>query len=81
LEFSPAAGSSKSLEEIFDEVESVPILQILPLTREIATEAGSLGSLRDPADRAIVATARVHWLKLMTSDRRIIDSKLAPVIV
>jgi PIN domain nuclease of toxin-antitoxin system len=36
--------------------------------------------LRDPADQAIVATARVHRLKLVTSDQRIIESKLVPVI-
>lgn len=35
---------------------------------------------RDPADRAIVATARVHRLRLVTSDQRIIESKLVPVI-
>lgn len=70
----------KSLAEIFDDLESSPVLEVLPLTREIATEAGYLGNLRDPADRAIVATARVHGLRLVTSDQRIIESKLVPVI-
>jgi len=37
-------------------------------------------ALRDPADRAIVATARVHRLRLVTSDQRIIESKLVLVI-
>ena len=40
----------------------------------------SLGNLRDPADRAIVATARVHRLSLVTSDQRIIKSGLIPVV-
>jgi PIN domain nuclease of toxin-antitoxin system len=31
-------------------------------------------------DRAIVATARVHQLTLLTSDHRIIKSNLVPVI-
>jgi hypothetical protein len=31
-------------------------------------------------DRAIVATARVHGLTLLTSDERIVDSKLVRVI-
>jgi PIN domain nuclease of toxin-antitoxin system len=31
-------------------------------------------------DRVIVATARTHRLKLVTSDQRIIDSQLVPVI-
>ena len=43
---------------------------------EIASEAALLSNLRDPADRAIVATARVHRLGLVTSDQRIIESKL-----
>jgi PIN domain nuclease of toxin-antitoxin system len=36
--------------------------------------------LHDPADRAIVCTARVHSLRLVTSDRRIVDSNLVSVI-
>ena len=53
----------------------------LPLTFEIAIEAAQLGAaLRDPADQAIVATARVHRLRLLTSDERIIDSKLVGVV-
>ena len=47
----------------------------------IAKEMSAVGgALRDPADRAIVATARVHSLRLLTSDRRIIDSNLVPVV-
>ena len=38
------------------------------------------GVLRDPADRAIVATARIHRLRLVTSDQRIVESKLVPVV-
>ena len=68
-----------SLNELFDQLQS-PVFQILPLTYEVATEAASLGNLRDPADRAIVATARVHRLTLLTSDQRIIESKLVPVV-
>jgi PIN domain nuclease of toxin-antitoxin system len=36
--------------------------------------------LRDPADRTIVATARVRNLRLLTSDQRIIESNLVPVV-
>ena len=53
---------------------------VLPLNYEVAAEAALLANLRDPADRAIVATARVHRLTLVTSDQRIIESKLVPVI-
>jgi len=37
-------------------------------------------SLRDPGDPEIVATARVHRLRLLTADQRIIESALVPVI-
>jgi len=48
---------------------------------DVAREIASMGDgLRDPADRAIVATARVHNLKLLTSDQRIIDSGLVTVV-
>ena len=56
-----------SLNELFHHLQSPAY--------EVATEAASLGTLRDPADRAIVATARAHRLTLMTSDQRIIESK------
>jgi PIN domain nuclease of toxin-antitoxin system len=68
-----------SLNELFDQLQS-PVFLVLPLTYEVATEAASLGNLRDPADRAIVATARAHRLTLLTSDQRIIQSKLVAVI-
>ena len=69
------------IQDIFDELNTSALFQVLPLSIEIAREAAALGpSLRDPADRAIVATARVHRLKLLTSDQRIVDSRLVAVI-
>jgi PIN domain nuclease of toxin-antitoxin system len=69
------------LDKLFEDLRANPLLTILPLTYEIAQEVGSMGSaLRDPADRAIVATARVHRLRLVTSDQRIIESKLVSVV-
>jgi len=69
-------------EELFSEFEMNPIFRILPLTIEVAKEVTMLGgALRDPADRAIVASARVHRLRLLTSDRRIIESNLVSVVV
>jgi PIN domain nuclease of toxin-antitoxin system len=65
---------AQPIEEFFDAIESSPAFRLLPLTYSIAAEAGGLGVLRDPADRVIVATARVHRLKLVTSDQRIIES-------
>jgi PIN domain nuclease of toxin-antitoxin system len=50
------------------------------LTYEVALDAALLSVLRDPSDRAIVATARIHRLRLVTSDQRIVESKLVPVV-
>jgi PIN domain nuclease of toxin-antitoxin system len=69
-----------SLDEFFRDLNSNPTFRILPLTYEVALDVASLSVLRDPADRAIVATARVHRLRLVTSDQRIIESKLVPVV-
>ena len=64
-----------SPNEIFSALESAPDLRILPVTIDIAREVSFLGNkLRDPADCVIVATARVHGLRLLTSDQRIIES-------
>ena len=68
------------LEEFFKDLQSQALLRVLPISFEIAADVASLGSLRDPADRAIVATARVHRLRLVTSDQRIIASGLVPVV-
>ena len=50
---------------------SSPHLEILPLTADVAIESEQLGDAfpPDPADRLIAATARVHELTLITSDR------------
>ena len=70
-----------TIDEFFGHLQTGPVFQILPLTFEVAAEVASLGSLRDAADRAIVATARIERLRLVTSDQRIIESKLVPVVV
>jgi PIN domain nuclease of toxin-antitoxin system len=64
---------TKSLAEFLSDIESHPLLTVLPLTASIAVESVALGSdfHRDPADRIIVATARCHGLTLITADERI----------
>jgi len=64
------------LAEFLEAIVSNPIFRVLPLTAEVAAEAAFLAALVDPADRTIVATARVQRLTLLTSDERIIDSGL-----
>lgn len=51
-----------------------PGVQLLELTPEIAIEANYLPSTfhRDPADRIIVATARIMGCELLTADSRIL---------
>ena len=73
--------SSLSAEKILGTIESAEVLDILPINLEIAREVAAMGdSLKDPNDRVIVATARVHRLRLVTSDQRIIESGLVPVV-
>ena len=61
------------LDDWLAEIESHPLLAVLPLSPRIVAESVRLGAdfHRDPADRLIVATARCHGLKLVTADERI----------
>jgi PIN domain nuclease of toxin-antitoxin system len=70
------------LDEWLARATAAPRVGICPVTPAIASEVIALGSTRgwDPADRIIVATARVLSVPLVTSDSRIIDSKLVPTI-
>jgi len=69
------------LQFLIDQLSANPAFTVLPITTEVAREISAMGgTLRDPADQTIVATARVHRLKLLTADQRIIESQLASVI-
>ena len=65
----------RPLAQWIAEAVSAPGLSIEPLLPQVAVEAASLPETfhRDPADRLIVATARVANATLMTRDRRILD--------
>lgn len=54
---------------------ATPGLSLIPLSTEIALESSRLpGSFQgDPADRMLIATARVTGARLMTKDRKILD--------
>lgn len=85
LEFAILVGDGRirltsSLDQFFDELKANPLIELFPITYEVALESAYLGVLRDPADRSIVATARTHGLRLLTSDQRIIASNLVSVI-
>lgn len=57
------------------EALALPGVELKPLTPEIAVESSQLPDRfhGDPADRLIVATARVHQLTLLTHDQKILD--------
>ncbi len=72
---------SVPLDSLLKDLEPGGDFCIIPIDLEISREIAAVGdSLRDPMDRVIVATARVHGLRLVTSDQRIIASKLCPVV-
>ena len=50
-----------------------PNLEVLPLERDVVTEAMRLPEFptRDPADELIVASARIHNLTLITTDTKL----------
>ena len=71
-----------STEAFLEELEASPPLRILPLDARVALEAVRLPDTvpRDPADRMIVATARVAGLPLVTADARLRKSGAVRVV-
>ena len=70
-----------SVEEALRVLETDPAFHILPITVAIAREVPYLAPvLRDPADCVIAATARVHGLRLLTSDPRVLDANVVSTI-
>lgn len=80
LSRSEGRGVNVAIEEFFADLSANPDFELLPISYDVAIEAGWLEGLKDPADRVIAATARVHRLRLVTSDQRMIESKLVPVL-
>jgi PIN domain nuclease of toxin-antitoxin system len=70
------------LREWLDAAAAAPLVRTLDLSPAVAAELTSMHSTRDwdPADRIIVATARVYGLRLLTSDARIASSRLVAVV-
>ena len=54
-----------------EDISKAPNFQVQPYTLEILLAAEGLPSIRDPADRAIVATARHLSYPLITADEEI----------
>ena len=72
----------RPVDVILDEIEWHPVIELLPLTARVALESTRLGDRvpSDPTDQLIVATARVHGLRLVTADDRIRKSGAVPVV-
>lgn len=70
------------LRDWLEKATAAPLVQRIEISPSIANEVSTLPSTfhRDPADRILVATARVHNCTLISSDTHIIDSKLVPTI-
>jgi PIN domain nuclease of toxin-antitoxin system len=72
----------RPLLDWLEEAEKTTGLRLEPITARVAAAVAELPPTfhRDPADRIIVATAKVVGATLATMDRRIQESKLIPVI-
>lgn len=73
---------SRSIDELFSELEAHPELELCAITPRIALESTRLGPRfhSDPADQIIAATARVHGLRLVTADERIRGAGIVAVV-
>ena len=70
------------LREWLDKAVAPPLVQRYGISPAIAAELAALPASfhRDPADRVLVATARVLGVRLLTQDRRIIDAALVDTV-
>jgi PIN domain nuclease of toxin-antitoxin system len=70
-----------SLEEFLQSACSPETVRLIPLSPEVVVEMNMLPSSfhRDPADRLIVASARVEGMALATHDRKIREAGLVPI--
>ena len=73
---------SLPLREWLEAAVAPPLVQRHSISPAIAAELASLPESfhRDPADRILVATARVLGATLLTRDRRIVDAALATTL-
>lgn len=70
------------LREWISRAVSPPLVRLAEITANIAHEVADLDAWenRDPADRIIVATARVYGARVITNDRLIRDSGFVAVV-
>ena len=70
------------LREWLEKAVAPPLVRRQGISPAIASELASLPDSfhRDPADRILVATARVLGMTLLTRDRRIVDAALVDTL-
>lgn len=73
---------SRPLRDWLEEATAPPLVRRCGISPTVIAEMVALPGTQDwdPADRIIVATARVHAAKLVTADQRVIASGLVPTI-
>jgi PIN domain nuclease of toxin-antitoxin system len=73
---------SIGLQTWLQRATAAPLVERVGITPQIAAEVAVLPASfhRDPADRLLVATARVLGLKLVTEDQRIIDAGICATL-
>lgn len=73
---------SRTIDAVLDQIEQHPAIEVVPLNARVALESTRLSDRlpKDPADQLIIATARVHGLRLVTADQRIRDSHVVSVV-
>jgi len=71
----------RPLREWLEQACAAPLVRRVGISPAIAAEVAVLPQTfhRDPADRIVVATARVLGATLLTSDRRMIESEIVAV--
>ena len=70
------------LREWLEDAVAPPLVRTRGVSPAIAAELNSLPDSfhRDPADRILVATARVYGATVLTNDRRITDAQLVETL-
>ena len=70
------------LRQWLESAAAPPLVQRCAISPAVAAEVAALPKTfhRDPADRILVATARVHGATLLTRDRRIVDADIVDTL-
>ena len=71
------------IEVDLDDIDVVRVLSsihVWPITAEIAKASTRLDIKSDPADELIAATSLVHHVPLVTRDKKLLRSKMVPLV-